>query len=274
PIYYPFYRTVLNNGAQLSFSPLKLNGEHYEIDFADFERCAADPRTSLFMLCSPHNPVGRVWTRNELTQLGEICLRNHVRVFSDELHCDIVMPGNKHVPFASIDTHFSDNSITAVAPSKTFNIAGLQATVIVAPDQELRQRFDNVLARNSISNPNLFAITAMEAAYANGEKWVDEMNAYIKGNYDFLVSALAKQLPKVKVMPMEGTYLAWLDFRAVEPDKKKLQQRMLTGAKVWLDEGWLFGPEGSGFERIVLACPRETLKEAVSRMVKTFCTDC
>ena len=110
--------------------------------------------------------------------------------------------------------------------------------------------------------------------YANGEKWVDEMNAYIKGNYDFLVSALAKQLPKVKVMPMEGTYLAWLDFRAVEPDKKKLQQRMLTGAKVWLDEGWLFGPEGSGFERIVLACPRETLKEAVSRMVKTFCTDC
>ncbi|MBQ9565189.1 MAG: pyridoxal phosphate-dependent aminotransferase [Synergistaceae bacterium] len=270
PIYYPFFRTAYNNGTQLSLSPLKLKEDRYEMDFEDFERRAADPRASLFFLCNPHNPVGRVWTHKELTLIGEICRKHHVRVFSDELHCDIVMPGNKHVPFASLGTHFSNNSITAVAPSKTFNLAGLQATVVIVPDSELRQRFDNVLSRNSVSNPNLFAITAMEAGYARGEKWVDAMCAYIKGNYDFLVRAMAKALPKAKVMPMEGTYLAWLDFRAVEPDAKRLQKRMLTEAKVWLDEGWLFGAEGRGFERLVLACPRSVVQEAVERMAAAF----
>ncbi|MCR5346555.1 MAG: pyridoxal phosphate-dependent aminotransferase [Fretibacterium sp.] len=270
PVYYPFYRMIFNNGARISRCPLTLKGDRYEIDFEEFERCAADPRASFFILCSPHNPVGRVWTREELTRLGEICRRNHVHVLSDELHCDIIMPGHKHIPFASVNEENSAGSITAIAPSKTFNLAGLQATVIITPDPELRRRLDNVLESNSVSRPNLFAITAMEAAYSRCEKWVDEMNAYVSGNYEYLKKAMAQRLPKVRVMPLEGTYLAWLDFRAMEPDGKKLQQRMLTKAKIWLDEGWLFGPEGSGFERVVLACPRRYVEDAVDRFAEAF----
>ena len=267
PVYYPFFRTALNNGMRLSRAPLSLRDGRYEMDLEAFERCAADPRVTLFILCSPHNPVGRVWSREELEQIGEICLRHGVRVFADELHCDLIMPGHgPHTPFASINDALRENSITVIAPSKTFNLAGLQATVVITPDPELRRRFDNVLSRNSISRPNLFAVTAMEAAYSHGERWLDEALVYIQDNYDFLVRRMGENLPSVKVLPLEGTYLAWMDFRAVEPDPRKLQRWMLTQARVWLDEGYVFGKEGEGFERIVLACPRSRVQEAVDRM--------
>ena len=272
PVYYPFYRTAENNGTRLLFNPLHLDGDRYMMDFEGFERCAADPRVSLLILCSPHNPVGRVWNREELTALGEICQRHGVRVFADELHCDLLMPGHRHTPFASLTEGCRGNSITVIAPSKTFNLAGLQATVAVIPDPALRQQFDNVLARNSLTRLNLFAITALEAAYTHGERWLDEALAYIKGNYDLLAKGLKERLPQVRTMPMEGTYLAWLDFRAVEPDAAKLQRRMLTEAKLWLDEGYIFGPEGAGFERVALACPRSYVEDAVARMAQAFGT--
>jgi cystathionine beta-lyase len=180
------------------------------------------------------------------------------------------MPGHRHTPFASLNEACRENSVTVIAPSKTFNLAGLQATVVIIPNKKLRQRFANVLTQNNIPQPNIFAATGMEAAYAHGEKWLDAVLAYIHGNYEFLVRSLAERLPKVKPFKLEGTYLAWLDFRAVEPDPDKLQKRMLTEAKVWLDEGKIFGPEGNGFERIVLACPRSTLKDALDRVVKAF----
>lgn len=270
PVYYPFFRAALNNGAQIANNPLRLRGERYEIDFEDFERQARDPRTTLFILCSPHNPVGRVWSREELGRLDDICRRHDVRVFSDELHCDILMPGHRHCPFGSLNDACRDNSMTAIAPSKTFNLAGLHATVVITPDPGMRRRFENVLARNSIGQPNLFAVTGMEAAYAHGEKWLDELLIYLKENYDFMVDYLEERLPQVRVMPLEGTFLAWLDFSALESDTYVLQKRMLTEANVWLDEGWIFGPEGNGFERIVLACPRSILKEALDRIVKVF----
>ena len=270
PVYYPFYRTINNNGCHVTPSPMRFENGRYEMDFEDFERQASDPRASLFILCSPHNPVGRVWSRSDLERIGEICARHHVRVVADELHCDLIMPGHKHVPFASINDACREMSITSISPSKTFNLAGLEATVIITPNDEMRQRFANVLARNSITRPNLFAITGLEAAYTHGEKWVEELLVYLKGNYDFLVKSMGEKLPKVKVLPLEGTYLAWMDFRAIESDPKKLQKRMLTEAEVWLDEGWIFGPEGAGFERIVLACPRSLIKEAVDRMARAF----
>lgn len=270
PVYYPFYRTVHNNGGLLSCSCLRRSGSRYEMDFDDFERRAAEDRTTIFILCSPHNPIGRVWREEELERVGEICMRHGVRVFADELHCDIVMPGYRHIPFAGLNPEFAAHSITVISPSKTFNLAGLQATAAIIPDPEMRRRFENVKARNSLSDPNLFAITAMEVAYSRGDKWLDEVLAYIKGNYDFLVEYMGKKLPKVKVMPLEGTYLAWMDFSAMESDERALQKRMLTRGKVWLDEGWIFGEGGAGFERIVLACPRSILKEAVDRMARAF----
>ena len=270
PVYYPFFRTVLDNGAQIANNPLVLRNGRYEIDFEDFERQARDPRTTLFILCSPHNPVGRVWSREDLERLGDICAKNGVRVFADELHCDILMPGYKHHPFGNVDAVCRDNSMTVIAPSKTFNLAGLQATVVITPNPRMRLLYENVLARNSIPRPNLFAITGLEAAYRHGERWLDELLVYIKGNYDFLVSYLEERLPRVRVMPLEGTFLAWMDFNALEPDPYLLQKRMLTEANVWLDEGWVFGPEGNGFERIVLACPRSILEEALDRIVRAF----
>jgi cystathionine beta-lyase len=270
PVYYPFFRTILNNGTQLANSPLLEKNGTYEIDFEDFERQAREDRTTFFILSSPHNPVGRVWRPGELERMGKICADNGVVVFADELHCDLIMPGCRHTPFASLNASCRDNSLTVIAPSKTFNLAGLYATVIAIPDERLRLRFKNILTRNSILNINLFAIIAMEAAYRHGGGWLDELLTYIHGNYEFMVSYLKEKLPLAKPFAMEGTYLAWVDFRALEKDPLKLQKRMLTEAKVWLDEGRIFGPEGDGFERIVLACPRSVLKDALDRITAAF----
>jgi len=270
PVYYPFFRAILNNGTHIANNPLLEGNGTYEIDFDGFERLSRDPRSTFFIFCSPHNPVGRVWSPEEQERMGKICADNGVVVFADELHCDLVMPGHRHTPFGSLSAACRDNSVTVIAPSKTFNLAGLYATVVVIPDEKLRIKFNKVLARNNIQNLNLFAVTAMEAAYRYGEDWLDEALAYIHGNYEFLVTYLKEKLPLAKPFAMEGTYLAWVDFRALEKDPLKLQKRMLTEAGVWLDEGRIFGPEGDGFERIVLACPRSILKRALERIVAAF----
>ena len=270
PVYYPFFRTIQNNGTHIANSPLLESNGTYEVDFGSFERLCREDRSTLFILCSPHNPVGRVWRPDELERMGEICALNNVVVFADELHCDLLMPGHRHTPFANLNASCRGNSVTVIAPSKTFNLAGLHATAVIIPDEKLRLRFKNILARNSIAGLDLLAVTAMEAAYRHGESWLDEALVYIHGNYEFLVSRLKEKLPLAKPFTMEGTYLAWVDFRALEKDPVKLQKRMLTEAGVWLDEGRIFGPEGDGFERVVLACPRSILAEATDRITTAF----
>ena len=270
PVYYPFFRTILNNGTHIANNPLIERNGAYEIDFEDFEQQARDPRTTCFILCSPHNPVARVWKPEELERMGKICADNGVVVLADELHCDMIMPGYRHTPFASLNAACRDNSITIIAPTKTFNLAGLHATVIAIPNEKLRLKFKNILARNSIVNLNIFAVIAMEAAYRHGGGWLDEVLAYIHGNYEFLVGYLKEKLPLAKPYPLEGSYMAWIDFRALEKDPMALQKRMLTEAGLWLDEGHIFGPEGNGFERIVLACPRSILKECLDRIIAMF----
>ena len=270
PVYYPFFRTILNNGTHIANNPLKEINGAYEIDFEDFEKQARDPRSTAFILCNPHNPVGRVWKPEELERMGKICADNGVVVLADELHCDITMPGHRHTVFANLNAACRDNSVTVIAPSKTFNLAGLHATVIAIPDEKLRLKFKNILTRNSIMNLNLFAVASMEAAYRHGGEWLDEVLAYIHGNYEFLVNYLKEKLPLAKPFPLEGTYMTWIDFRALEKDPMTLQKRMLTEARLWLDEGHIFGPEGNGFERIVLACPRSVLKECLDRIIAVF----
>ncbi|MDR1741862.1 MAG: pyridoxal phosphate-dependent aminotransferase [Synergistaceae bacterium] len=273
PVYYPFTSAIEGNGAVVVNNPLKLTGQRYEMDFDDLKGKLKD--AALFVLCSPHNPVGRVWSRSDLETLGEMCAAANTPVFADELHCDLVSPEHKHLPFALLGESFLMNSVTVIAPSKTFNLAGLQATVVIIPNDSLRRRFANVLyAQNALMKPNIIGVAAMEAAFRWGGEWFDEAWKYIRANYDFLVKYLADKLPEVKVFPLEGTYLAWLDFRALESDPDRLRRRMLTEAKVWLDDGFIFGSEGAGFERIVLATPRATLEEALCRITASFGVPC
>lgn len=267
PVYYPFFAAIENNGCHILNNPLKYDSGRYTMDFEDLEQKVQDPRAKVLILCSPHNPVGRVWTKEELTRLGKICLENDVIVISDEIHCDLVYKKYKHTCFASICEEFLANSITCFAPSKTFNLAGLETSVIVIPNPKLRQEFQNVVLPRT---PNLFGTVALEAAYRHGEDWLDQLLDYIEENLRFLKEYLATRIPRIKVIEPEGTYLAWLDCRDLGMDAQSLEKFMLEKAKIWLDEGYIFGPEGQGFERINLACPRAILREALERLERAI----
>ena len=266
PVYYPFFGAITNNGAQIERNPLKFENGTYRMDFNDLEEKTKNPRAQLLILCSPHNPVGRVWSREELKKLGRICQNNNVTVIADEIHCDLIFKGYKHTPFACISDDFQQNSITCIAPSKTFNLAGLQTSAFVIPDEKLRQRFFNVLESNFLLLPNAFGITALEAAYNHGEEWLEQLMDYLQENLDFLVQFTKKYLPKVNVIKTEGTYLVWMDFRGLGLDNNALEDLMLNQAKIWLDEGYVFGEEGAGFERINIACPRSILEQGLQRI--------
>lgn len=266
PVYYPFFEAVRNNGREILENPLSFDGERYAMDFDDLEIKAADPRATLLVLCSPHNPVGRVWTRGELERLGRICADNGIFVIADEIHGDLIHRGYRHTPFASIDETFAANSATCVAPSKTFNLAGLQFSTIIIPDPRVRQRFANIMTSLGIKRGNLMGIAAAEAAYSGGEAWLEELLDYLGGNLNFVRTFVEERLPGVRVIEPEGTYLAWLDFRELGFSKDELETFMLEKARVWLDEGYIFGSGGEGFERVVLACPRKILAEAMERI--------
>ncbi len=266
PVYYPFFRAIINNGCQIEKNPLKLENGKYHMDFKDLEQKASDPRANILILCSPHNPVGRVWTRDELERLGEICLRNKVLVISDEIHSDLVFKGSRHTPFALASRGWERNCLTCIAPSKTFNLAGLQTSAIIIQDPLMRRRFLNVLESNLSVIQNIFGITALEAAYTKGEEWLDELLEYLEGNLNFLVEYVRERLPMVEVIRPEGTYLVWMDFRKLGMDSGSLEKFMLEKAKIWLDEGYIFGREGEGIERINIACPRSVLAEGLSRI--------
>jgi cystathionine beta-lyase len=263
PVYHPFRAAIVSNGRQLVDNALKLDEGGYRMDLAALES-AIDARTKLLILCNPHNPVGRVWTSEELASLAELCARRGLVVLSDEIHADILMPGRRHVPFASVSAEAAARSVTCLAVSKTFNLAGLCAANVVIPDRRLRDEYQAVSESLALNVTNVFGVAAQEAAYTRGEPWLTELLSYLAGNYARLSEALAGG--PVRVMPLEGTYLAWLDCRALGLDDEALKAFFLDRARLWLDEGVKFGPQGSGFMRLNLACPRATLDEALTRL--------
>jgi cystathionine beta-lyase len=270
PVYYPFFSAIQNNNVQPIANPLENRNGRYRMDFSDLEAKAKDPRVKLVILCSPHNPVGRVWTGDELQRFGEICLKNNVLVVSDEIHGDLILKGSVFTPFATISESFARNAIICTAPSKTFNLAGLQTSNIIISNEELRSRFEQTLKSNGLFGINSFGIVALEAAYKHGEDWLEQVLDYIENNLRYLEGFVREHIPSITVVPPEGTYLVWLDCRRLGLDKLGLQHLMLEEAGVYLDEGFIFGPQGEGFERINIACPRSILVEALERIKKTI----
>jgi cystathionine beta-lyase len=267
PVYYPFFSAIEKNGCRIVSNPLVLNAGQYHMDYDDLESKAADPDVKLAILCSPHNPVGRVWTREELQRFGHICQRNHVQVISDEIHGDLVYPGVLFCPFPMADSVFQENSIVCTAPSKTFNLAGLQTSNIVIPDKHIRQKFKESLLANGLFGINPFGTTACRAAYEQGEPWLEDLLRYLEHSLQAMIALFERELPEINVIQPQGTYLVWFDCRSLGLDKHQLRKLFLNQARVFLDEGSLFGPEGDGFQRINIACPRSLLMEALERIV-------
>lgn len=269
PVYYPFYKAVEENGRRLVRCPL-IEGENlrYSIDYEKLEELASKPENRLLILCNPHNPVGRVWTREELMEVSRICLRHQVFVISDEIHCDLIMPGNTFTSFASLSEETEKNTMTCIAPSKTFNLAGLQASCVIIPDQERRRRLKAQMAKVSFEGRvNALGYKAMEAAYTKCDAWLDEAIQVIWENHRTLKQFMEERLPEIRTAKLQGTYLQWMDFRAFGWTPER-QEEIMTEADLFFDEGILFGPEGKGFERMNLACPKSVLLDALSRLEK------
>ena len=266
PVYHPFTNAIVNNGRVVVSNSLVLQNGRYQMDFDDLAAKAADPDVKMAILCSPHNPVSRVWSREELARYGEICLDNDVLVISDEIHCDLIFSGVEFTSFANISERFAQNSIVCTAPSKTFNLAGMKLSNIIMPSKALRAPFIKTLERVGLHNTNSFGIVAAEAAFNFGEEWLTAVLDYIEGNYNFMRDYLAEHLPQLHLLPAEGTYLVWLDCRALELTPEARKKLIFEDARVYLDEGEMFGPEGEGFERFNLACPRPLLTEALDRL--------
>jgi cystathionine beta-lyase len=266
PVYHPFFHAIQNNGAELVPNPLVYENGGYRIDYADLERKARDPDLKMAILCSPHNPVGRVWTKDELARFGEICLENDLLVVADEIHGDLIYRGYPFTPFASISQDFALNTVVCTAPSKTFNLAGLHTSNIIIPNDELRSRFQKTLRSTGLGWVSVFGVVAMEAAYNHGEEWLEQVMDYIEGNLRYMEEYVARHIPQITLVRPQGTYLVWLDCRRLGLDKLELKRLMFDEARVFLDEGFVFGPEGEGFERINIACPRPILVEALGRI--------
>jgi cystathionine beta-lyase len=267
PVYYPMKNAIYNNGRQLVENPLKLVKGYYEMDYEDLEK-KIDARTKMIVFCSPHNPVGRVWKRAELEQLVEVCEKKDIVIVSDEIHCDLILGKIKHTCTASISDIARNRTVTLFAPSKTFNVAGLTNSTAVIPNKKLRDAFQAVTQNNSVGSVNLFGMIAQEAAYTKGEAWLDELLVYLNGNLKFLEKFIKDKIPGLIVYPLEGTYLVWVDCSSLGMDDAVLKEFMLKKAKLWLDEGTMFGSGGSMFMRINIACPRSILKQALERLEK------
>lgn len=266
PVYYPFSEVITDNNRKLVNNPLKLINGHYEIDFEDFETKIIENQVKLFLLCSPHNPVGRVWKEWELRKIGDICLKHGVLVVSDEIHSDFTWQDNKHRIFASLAPDYADMTITCTAPSKTFNLAGLQISNIFIQNRKLREAFCHQIAAAGYSQVNTMGLAACQAAYEGGEEWLQEVKKYIWENFLFLKEYLDKKLPKIHAIVPEGTYLIWLDFRELGLSETEREDLIVKKAHLWLDSGAMFGVDGEGFERINIACPRSILQQALRQL--------
>ncbi len=270
PVYYPFSSLIRKNGRRRVSSDLVQDGDgNWRIDFDDFERKIAENDVKMFILCSPHNPVGRVWSAGELARIGRICAEHRVLVFSDEIHADFTWNG-EHRVFQETDASFRNFTVTATSPSKTFNLAGLQQSNIFIPDSELRRRFEQELERTGYDEPTVFGIAAAQAAYEHGDEWYGAMKAYVAENIGFADRFIRECLPGIRMNKPEGTYLIWLDFRDTGLDASELDDRIIHRARLWLDSGAIFGKPGEGFQRINTACPRSVLREALERLEKAF----
>ena len=271
PVYYPFTDVVKNNNRKLVDNPLKLNDHGvYVIDFDDFEKKAASPDTKMFLLCNPHNPVGRVWTKEELIRLEEICLKNHVLVISDEIHSDFVWEDNEFNVLVNIDDRYRENVITCTSPSKAFNLAGLQVSNIFIPDGTKRKQLTDEIWAGGYLYLNTIGLAACQAAYESGQDWLKAVKEYIWENILFCIDYTEKNLPGVKIIRPQGTYLVWMDYRGTGLSFKEIEDLINVKARVWLDDGSIFGKEGEGFERINVACPRAVLAEALERIKGVF----
>lgn len=271
PVYNCFFSSIKNQGCQILENPLKRNGNSYVVDWDDFERKCADEKTTVFLLCNPHNPSGRVWTEAELARMNEICLRHRVAVVSDEIHCELVMPGNKFTPFAAVNEDCKTNGVTLNSPTKNFNIAGLQIANIVCANPVWRRRIDRAINIFEVCDVNPFGPVALEAAYNDSENWMDELNEYLFANYQLLCDTFAKELPQYEVMRLEGTYLVWVDVRPSGLTSDEVTEKLLKEGKVQVNSGTMYGQTtGEGYVRINIACPRATLIEGLKRMVNVL----
>lgn len=267
PVYPHFFEAAIDNGRRPVYGHLKQGTEgRYEIDFEELEQLLDREKPKLFILCSPHNPVGRVWERQELERLGKLCFDRGILVVADEIHCDFAYPGHPHTPFLSLGPEFERNAISCTAPSKTFNLAGLQCSNVFIPNPKLRKAFERELAAQGISEVNTAGRVACRAVYEQGEPWLEELLVYLRGNYEFLKDFVERNIPQLKVCPLEGTYLAWVDARGLGLNAGELDELLRTRARVWFSDGAGYGPGGEGFWRINLACPRATLAAALERV--------
>ena len=275
PVYFPFFHVVTANGCHVVNNGLTLKIGRYEMDYQDLESKFQHDKTTrtthsrvkAMILCNPQNPIGRLWSREEIVRAGEIVIRNGALMISDEIHCEILYKGYNHTPFAAISGEFEQNSITCMAPSKTFNLAGLHASTIIIPNKKLRDSFIDQMT-GIVPGPNVFGLVAMEAAYLYGDEWLEQLLDYLEGNLKITEEYFAKRIPKIKVIKPQGTYLVWLDCRKLGMDNPKLSSFMKEKARVGFDDGFLFGAAGSGFERMNIACPRPLLNEALTRIEK------
>lgn len=267
PDYNCFFSSIKNNGCEVAENELVRRGDSYEVDFEDFERQCADEKTTVFLLCNPHNPAGRVWTKEELERMNDICLTHGVRVISDEIHCELVMPGHRFTPFTAISDACRDNSVVLNSPTKAFNIAGLQIANIICADPAMRRRIDRAVNINEVCDVNPFGVVALQAAYNESEEWLDSLNHYIWGNYLALKEFIAKELPRLEVTRLEGTYLAWVDIKATGLTSDEAYGKLMKEGRVYVNSGTMYGRRaGEGYLRINLACPRATLLEGMKRM--------
>ena len=266
PVYYPFANAINNNGCHVVSNDLVFDGEKYNMDFKDLEEKLKDPKTTMMILCSPHNPVSRIWSREELKKVAQLCLENEVLLISDEIHNDLVFSGYKHTIFGLVGDEYLNNLIVCTAPSKTFNMAGMQSSNVIIPNSSLMRRFRRVLERNSIGSQNPLSIVSLEAAYKHGEEWLEQLLEYLEGNIKFIDEYLKNNIPKARMIKPQATYLAWIDFSAYVDEGSKIEELMAKKGKIAMDGGTWFGSQGAGFMRLNFACPRELLRQGLDRM--------
>lgn len=273
PVYNCFYSSIRNNQCEIVSNSLIYGEGTYQIDFVDLECKAADPKAKVLLLCNPHNPAGRVWSKQELNQLGEICIRNNVWIIADEIHCELVYSGYAYTPFASISNEFLMHSITCTSPSKAFNLAGLQIANIIAADADIKAKIDKAININEVCDVNPFGVEALIAAYNEGEEWLDALKLYLWDNYNYLRTFFEQYMPELPITKLEGTYLVWVDCRVLNQTSEQIIDDLLVKEKVWLNEGSMYGEDGEGFIRINIACPKQRLIEGLHRLKRVLAAD-
>ena len=267
PVYNIFFNSIVNNGRNVIENPLRYDENGYQMDFEDLERKLSDPQTTLMILCNPHNPVGRIWSREELGQVGELCRKYHVTVISDEIHCDLTSPGKEYIPFASVSESCRNHSITCITPTKAFNLAGLQTAAVAVPNPNLRHKVWRGLNTDEVAEPNSFAVEAAVAAFTKGDAWLDALRAYIQENKNHVENFLKKEVPQIRPVPSEATYLLWLDCRKMQGCATEFTQYLREHTGLYLSEGRQYGESGKFFIRMNIACPRSRLEDGIKRLV-------